>query len=315
MNTRKVIILFTLCVFAIPAMAENALGSHSFIIWANGGISRYIGSTPGAAPTLGGGGAIGLGYEWRDQVLLFQTGLGGQYTQTGLKCDQLTYTIPKVYDSEGDLLDYQYIERGRKDQYTQLALQIPLLVGAHFNYFYFLAGAKVNVNINQTAKVKATYDTQGDYDLLIDPLAQMPNHQFYTDRDIETTKKYGLKVNIAASAEVGGEFHLREGRNADTFLRVAAFADFSLLDERTKSSSPMFQTSDIHNNVDKLDMMAGVAQVDYLHSGTAESAIRHLLAGVKLTLIFSNDRKYGCVMCEGGYPSRRDLRRGSRLQR
>jgi hypothetical protein len=50
-----------------------------------------------------------------------------------------------------------------------------------------------------------------------------------------------------------------------------------------------------------------------LHSVVASSPVRQLLAGVKLTFLFSSGVKYGCVICQGGYPSARDRRRGSRL--
>ena len=130
-NTKKFLVLLSACLLTLSAAAESNLGAHSFIIWANGGITRFMGSTPGATPTLGGGGAIGLGYEWRDQVFLLQTGLGARYAQSGFKCDYQVYSIPECYDSEDDKLTYQYLESGRKDNYTQITAQIPLLIGAH----------------------------------------------------------------------------------------------------------------------------------------------------------------------------------------
>ncbi len=315
MNTKKCLVLLFSAMLTLTALAEGNLGAHNFIIWANGGVTNYVGSIPNATSQLGGGGGLGLGYEWRDQIFLLQTGLGFRYAQSGFKCDYMVYEVPQCTDSEGDALTYQYLERGRKDQYTQLTAQIPLLVGAHFSYFYFLGGAKINIDVMRKAEVKANYATQGVYDILIDPLANMNNHQFYTNVPLSTTNKSSLKANIAASLEIGAEFNLGETRSGDTFMRVAAFADFNLLDDRKTSSSSMLRMGNVPRmNVDREDMMKYVSQQDYLNSSTAENAIRQLYAGVKLTVLFSTDVKYGCVVCQGGYPSRRDLRRGSRIQ-
>lgn len=302
------IILF--CLLPVAAAAESALGSHCLAIWANGGVAEYIGSTPQISKTLGGGGGLGLGYEWRGRSLLVQAGLGARYISAGFKAENAIYTLPNQYDSEGDLMDYQYLESKRRDSYSQLAVQIPLMVGVHANHFYFLVGPKVGLNILNNAKASGVYSAQGVYEMLIDPLANMDNHMFFTDRELTADQKYGMKINVAGSLELGGEFTLREGSSGNTYMRVGAFADFNILDDRATSSNPMLKTPAVFN--DK-DMLSEVKLTDYLHSSAATSPVRQLLAGIKLTFVFTSGVKYGCVMCEGGYPSARDRRRGSRL--
>lgn len=309
MNTKHLaIILF--CLLPVAAAAESALGSHCLAVWANGGVAEYIGSTPQISKTLGGGGALGIGYEWRGRSILVQAGLGARYISAGFKADNAIYTLPNQYDSEGDLMDYQYLESKRRDSYNQLAVQIPVMVGVHANHFYFLVGPKVGLNILNQAKASGVYSAQGVYEMLIDPLAHMDNHMFFTDRELTSEQKYGMKINVAGSLELGGEFTLREGSNGDTYMRIGAFADINILDDRATSNNPMLKTPAVFN--DK-DMLSEVKLTDYLHSSAATNQVRQLFAGIKLTFVFTSGVKYGCVMCDGGYPSARDRRRGSRL--
>ncbi len=309
MNTKHLaIILF--CLLPVAAAAESALGSHCLALWANGGVAEYIGSTPQISKTLGGGGALGIGYEWRGRSILVQAGLGARYISAGFKADNAIYTLPNQYDSEGDLMDYQYLESKRRDSYNQLAVQIPVMVGVHANHFYFLVGPKVGLNILNQAKASGVYSAQGVYEMLIDPLAHMDNHMFFTDRELTSEQKYGMKINVAGSLELGGEFTLSEGSNGDTYMRIGAFADINILDDRATSNNPMLKTPAVFN--DK-DMLSEVKLTDYLHSSAATNQVRQLFAGIKLTFVFTSGVKYGCVMCDGGYPSARDRRRGSRL--
>ena len=313
MNKKHFITMSLLCLMSLTVAAESNLGANCFAIWANGGIANYIGKTPGAKAALGYGGSLGFGYEWRDQTLLVQTGVGIRYTQTGLNADNRVYTLYNQYDSEGHLMDYQYIETNRRDVYKQATIQVPIMVGAHVSGFYFLAGVKANIYAYNQSDIKGNYAAQGVYDILIDPLANMDNHLYYTNREITSSRKYGMKFNVALSAELGGEFRLGESAGGNvSYMRIGAFADFNVLDDRTTSNNAMLEYPPSFNNT---DMISVLKQNDYLHSTAAENPLRQLYAGVKLTFLISSGVKYGCVMCEGGYPSARDRRRGSRLQR
>lgn len=309
------LIIALLALLPLTVTANDNLGAHGFVIWANGGISNYIGSTPGAKMGIGGGGALGLGYEWRGSAFLLQTGLAGKYAYSGLRIDDATYLLPNQLDPQAvdGLFDYQYIQKNRKDSYTTITAQIPLLVGAHINHFYFLAGAKVNLNVINNFKAEATYSAVGIYKEFIDPLANMPNHGFFTDYALKTEDKTTMKVNVAGSVEIGGEMTLSgSGRSdAENYFRIALFADMNILDDRIKSSQPMLSYPQQY--AANADMTAGLKMVDYLSSSAATSPVRNLFAGIKLTFVLSSGVKYGCVMCQSGFPTRRDRRRGSRV--
>ncbi|MBR6354320.1 MAG: hypothetical protein IKS01_00900 [Paludibacteraceae bacterium] len=306
------IVVVSLCLLlSISVLADNN-ATNCLVVWGQGGIANYIGKTDGAKPSIGGGGGIGIGYEYRGRAFLLQTGLGGQVTSTGLKITDADYDVLGLYDSENwQIKDYQYQERNRRDACTQVALQVPLLVGAHFDYFYFLAGAKLNVYAYNQTKVKATYRTLGYYDEFIDPFEDMNNHKYFTSGDITTTVKNSLSINVAASVELGGEFVLKETRGSgNQYLRVAAFADFNLLNDAQKSAkAPISYPTTLAG----INTLQDVRQVDYMHSSMATNPLHQLVAGVKVTFLISSGVKYNCVMCQGGYPSDRDRRRGSRL--
>jgi len=312
-HTHLIVALLTLLPLSVAA--GDDLGAHGFVVWANGGISNYIGSTPGAKIGIGGGGALGLGYEWRSSAFLLQTGLAGKYSQSGLRINDNAYTLYQQVDPQAvdGFFDYQYIQTNRKDRYTTITAQIPLMVGAHINHFYFLAGAKVNLNVINQYKADATFSAVGLYKEFFDPLANMPNHGFFTDYALSTSGRTAMKVNVAGSFEIGAEIPLggSSRTSSDNYFRIAAFADMNILDDRMNSGKEML-TYPLQYAANS-DMTAGLSMVDYLSSTSATSPVRNLFAGVKLTFVLSSGVKYGCVMCQSGYPTRRDRRRGNRV--
>lgn len=303
---------FILLLGVLPiAVTAKPTGAHCFALWGEGGVANYVGKTSGSKAAIGGGGAVGLGYEYRGGQFLLQTGLGARYTNTGLKINDGNYDVLNQFDSENwEIEKFQYRERNRKDSYNQLALQVPILAGAHFDAFYFLVGAKVGVNLYNQTKAEGLYRTLGYYEQFIDPFENMDNHKFFTEGTIKTTSTNPLSINVAASAEIGAEFNLPTQRGgANRYLRVAAFLDFNILDDTKKSNNALITFPATYAGITKLQ---DIKQVDYLHSSAA-NPLRQLFAGVKVTFLISSKVRYNCVICEGGYPSDRDRRRGSRL--
>jgi len=310
----KNIYLALLTAFILPlSIAAENTGSHCLAVWGEGGIANYIGKTPGAKATIGGGGGLGLGYEYRGQKFLLQTGVGALYTNTGLKInDNATTYTNQLIDDEGWVINkYTYYESKRRDDCSQVAMQVPLLFGAHFNYFYFLMGAKLNVNLYNQTKVKGTYRTTGYYEQFIDEFEDMDNHHFFSTGEVSTTSKNSMKINVAASLELGAEFNIVQTRGkGNQYLRVAAFADFNILDDCKKSYKPLTDYPQTWAGISKLQ---DIKQTNYLYSSSATNPLRQLVAGIKVTWLISSKVKYNCVICEGGYPSERDRRRGSRI--
>ena len=311
MKTKSFFILL-LSVLPFAVFAKNDGGAHCFALWGEGGVANYIGKTTGAKAAIGGGGALGLGYEYRASRFLLQTGLGARYTNTGLKINDGNYDIFGQFDSENwEIEKFQYRERDRRDSYNQVALQVPILVGAHFDVFYFLVGAKLGVNVYNQTKATGNYRTLGYYDQFIDPFENMDNHKFYKEGPVTTTSTNPLSINVAASAELGAEFKLSSQRGGSKkYLRVAAFVDFNLLDDTKKSANALITVPATYAGISKLQ---DIKQVDYLHSSSATNPLRQLFAGVKLTFLISSKVHYDCVICQPGYPSDRDRRRGSRV--
>ncbi len=310
----KSLFLVLSLLLTLPVAAADNLGAHSFVIWANGGVSNYIGSTPGAKMSLGGGGGVGLGYEWRGAALLLQTGLGAKYTQSGLRIDDTDFVLKDQFDAQAvdNTFDFVYRQTNRRDSYNSLALQVPLLVGAHVSNFYFLIGAKLNVNILNSYKANANYSAYGLYKEFFDPFEAMPNHGFFTEQPLQTNGTTAMKINVAGSLELGGEFALGEATkgSTDNYMRIGAFADMNILDDRIGSGKELLSYPATYTGNASIN---DLKMVDYLSSNAATSPVRNMLAGVKLTFIFASGIKYGCVMCEAGYPTKRDRRRGSRL--
>lgn len=305
------IILSLLLLLPLTAAAEQ-LGSHCLAVWGQGGVSSYVGKADMVKASLGGGGAIGVGYEYRGNKFLLQTGLAARYTNTGFNFKDNVFGVDGQFiDDEGwPIKRYEWQESNRRDSYDQVALQVPLMVGGHFNQFYFLVGAKLNVNMYNSVKVKGDYRSLGYYDQFIDPFENMDNHKYFTMGSLSGKNTSPLSINAAAAVEIGGEFTIKDERGSGRqYLRVAGFLDFNLLDDSHRGYNDLITFPGRYEDIKSLQ---DIRQQDYLHSAVA-NPMRQLFAGVKLTFLLSSKVRYNCVMCEGGYPSRRDQRRGSRL--
>lgn len=304
------IVILLLLLLPLTVAAESK-GSNSLVVWGEGGFATYVGKAEGIKPAIGGGGALGVGYEYRAQTFLLQTGLGAKFIASRFKIEDQNFDCYTIDDEGWALLPYQYQQRNRLDKYNQLSMQIPVLAGAHFDNLYFLAGVKLNFNVLTKNKVQATYRTVGYYEEFIDPFEDMDNHKFFTSQDFSTSNSSPFSFNLAASAEIGGEFLLKDERgSAKQYLRVAAFMDFNILPDSKSSSRQLIDYPYEYNAVNSLE---DIQFVDVLNSSAVTKAMRQLFVGVKVTFLLTSPERFSCVICEGGYPSRRDTRRGSRI--
>ncbi|MCQ2347013.1 MAG: hypothetical protein MJZ92_03700 [Paludibacteraceae bacterium] len=302
----------------LAASAQKTGTTHNCVIWLDGGATSLIGTMPQASPAWGGGGSLGLGYELQAHSFLFQTGLGARYTQDGLRINDGRFVLPDQYDSQGFKFNYIYEQSRRNDTYRNIEMDLPLLVGAQFNHFYFLAGAKIQFALYKNSSSKGYYSTLGEYIELIDPFEDMPNHKFFVDKPRSSSSvDHKASFNVAASAEIGGEFALSHTANKhESYMRIAAFIDFSLLDCHTRTHDPLLQLpSSFDPYAEGEKMIDDIFLTDYLHSDVGTSPIRSMMVGAKITFLISGKAKSACVICNGNYPTnqKNNLRRGTRI--
>lgn len=208
--------------------------------WVDAGYARLFHNVPDVKHLGGGGLSIGGLFEYESGYFMLQTGAGLAFRQYNdsvhdVHYDNLLYgalttdirwnTIIDSYGVPVDVLYYDFARR--RDVARTLSVQIPLLLGANFDGFYFLAGPKINFSFWGQTVMACDATSTADYSSrYIGMYTEMDNHGYRHDVPLKYTGPalWNIRFNLMASAEIGWEFYL--GVN---HLRIAAYADYGLL--------------------------------------------------------------------------------------
>lgn len=187
------------------------------------------------------GGNLQVGYEWRYKSFLLHTGVElSSINNLNPVLDfaqqwQGVYTDP-LGTTAGITETFSFADYKEKQLLGQL--NIPLMAGARFSNFYFLAGAKLGVPIWHTANIRTTLSTTARFDDLIGEMADINNHNLLTAT--ETAKQsFSARINPQLSAEVGWYVYERlpkpqkgkakQSGKMPIACRVSLFADYGFL--------------------------------------------------------------------------------------
>jgi len=301
----------------LQAKVNSYIGAY-----ANAGEWSLLPSESKTKPSLGGAGGVGFLYElqagklYQPTRFLLDVGIGVQGGATTFKqTDVLTQVLPNQVDLQGDLFDYVYEIRDRQDQYTNVAVQVPLMIGVQHHKFYMLAGVKVNYNVMTKSNAIGVLNTYGRYSDF-DDFRNMPDYQFFTDRPLKNSSNPKLNLGVDASVEIGG----RLGVITDAVgydvpkrkieCRLAAFADYGILDIHkevkgmklletpylydTRPASPNY----VYNTTTMVD---GVLLNDIMSTEGFAKAVNNFMIGLKFTVLFQLPEPGQCVICHDAY--------------
>ncbi len=285
------------------------------------------------------GAAGGLGFLYEMQVgptygktrFLFDVGLGADYGLTAFNVTKDQTQI--ISDANGNPVlqeDLQYDEfyyvyqlNGRKDQYTNLAVRVPIMVGLQHKQFYMLAGVKLGVNLLPTVHTKASLTTYGDY-VEFDNYRNMPEYQFFEGLPFERKTKAGFDFkNLDVSFEIGGRLGLITDATgfdvpkSKVEYRLAAYVDYGVLDMHKAGDKDAMKTPQAYDaaaayNPYKADGSIGDnrSMVDALETNDilstkyfANSTVHNFMVGLKFTVLFQLPEPGKCVVCQDAYRS------------
>ena len=218
---------------------EQTKTISSFVdVYGGAGYSAFLHGIDGTSVPGGGAGMLGVGYFMKHKSNLnFRAGLEFMFLNSTTKLDPMTYMAQYVY-APNYTMDYALDFNKYKEQQNRLSVNIPVMIGAQFKNFYFLAGAKVGLGLlgNYTTNSVATsrlIDGQ-----LIDDLTNMPNHYL---GDYKAKSKGGLKFGLdaAVSLEAGlcidnwmpidmKEYGTGKDKRGISY-RLGLFADYGIL--------------------------------------------------------------------------------------
>ena len=296
-------------------------------------------------PSFGGVGGLGFVYEmqaggaYSPTRFLLHVGVGAQGGATYfMQGSSTTAVLENQLDLDGDMtFNYVYEVNDRHDQYTNVALQVPLMIGVQSGKFYMLAGAKVDANMWTLSRSSALLTTYGEYNQF-DAFRSMPEYQFFDDLPINSSVRTTLKLGINLSVEMGGRLGLVT--NAIGYdvpkrkieYRLAGFVDYGLMDihyqreqlalgtynpanhdqilpiegnlsYNSGSTVPVYGTTSMVDNLVMNDIMST--------TGFAAS-VNNLVVGLKFTVLFQLPEAGQCVICRDAYRSSAKSNHGGR---
>ena len=332
-QTYWVLLLAVLFSGTLSAKVNSYLGAYD-----NVGEWSMLPSESKYGPSIGVAGGAGFLFEMQAGgtysptrfVLDIGVGAHGGFTSYMQSNSMAPVVLEKQHDLDGALFDYVYDIQERKDQYTNLAVQIPLMIGVQHKKFYMLAGVKIDANLLTRSHSSAKLNTYGVYNEF-DEFRNMPEYQFFTDKPISTSVKTQLRLNVNASLEIGGRLgFITDAVGYDVpkrkmEMRLGGFIDYGLVDLHSPRSllplgliNPADPNGELvelstqyieYNNGYTIPIYKNTTMVDKLVMNDIMSTsdfakiVRNLCVGLKFTILFQMPEQGKCVICHDAYNS------------
>ena len=311
-------------------------------------------------PSIGGAGTLTFQYEFQYKphayspvTLLVDAGIGAKAGWTSFlkgRGRDLTDVLRNCEDFEPldpsllppgtpeptNLFSYYYELKNRQDNYLNVGLQVPLMVGLQYRHFYGLVGAKFNFNLFNRVHTMGDLSTYGIFNDYIHSKAvpedyqwrNINGYQFFDNMPKDTTfaptspNTWSIDATIElgyrlgdVSSETGFDIPKRKIE-----YRIAAFADFGVTNWRKNANNNQLllnrpeaydvtaenYTTDGSNrsmvgNVQPNDIMAVDKDAMTGASLFGTMMVRNLFVGVKFTILFELPKPGECVICRDSY--------------
>lgn len=227
---------------------------------------------------FGGGGSVGFVYQYQKNHFTIETGVSGSFShnRVGVRDSLLSFAM---IDTKGQSFIYNGYLKDRMDISNNLSVSIPLMIGLEYDFFYALAGAKLNLHLMGKTHQKAQLSNTGNYDIYYDPLVNIPTHGFHDFMPEETkgTMSYQM-LDVRMALEVGTLFHVN---NRSSKFRIGAFVEYGVLNARNKTLNGSLLTPNLSEYMH--------VAMDHVYSTPyqAGSSVNNLLCGIRFTAFFS----------------------------
>ena len=315
---------------SLNAKVNNYIGAY-----ANVGEWSFLPSQSDYKASFGVAGGAGFLYElqygskYSPTQFLFDVGVGAIAGMTSYSQSISSEAVlENQLDLDGEVFDYVYEVSDRHDEYKDLAVQVPLMIGVQHKKFYMLAGVKIYSHVLTKSYSTAMITTYGRY-AAFDDFRNMPEYQFFTDFQYPNGGKpvgvkTSLKLDIDASLEVGGRLGLVTDASGFDVpkrkieYRLAGFIDYGLLDIHYKREQLPIGALDANGNVVPISsmeynsgatapvyntrsMVDHLAMNDIMTTAGFADKVSNLLVGLKFTILFQLPEPGQCVICRDAY--------------
>lgn len=315
-NVKTYAILAILSLFSMVSLAQV----NSYVgVWGELGEWSLLPQESKYGSSMGVAGGLGVMYDLQYKHLIVDIGVGANYGMTAYSVNaNQNQTLKNQQDLQGDVFDYVYQVRDRKDQYTNLMVQVPLMVGGQWGRFYCMAGVKAGISLLTNSHTKANLTTYGDYQLF-DDFRNMPEYQFFEALPLNKTIRTNFNFNLDVSAEIGARLGYMQSmtgydiRKSSVQYRLALFFDYGVLDLHKADyleSLTVPAAYDAQAAYGTTTMVDGLTTNDVMSTTDFAKAVNNLMVGVKFTVLFELPKPKNCVICRDANVSLIRARKG-----
>jgi len=177
---------------------EGADDYHFAYISGSVGYSMLNTTIQNAMPEGGIGGAVGLGYEFRNSGLWANIGVQMSFHRSKLLVDPYTRTLPGE-DTQGKQVTLIY-HVDQKDAIEWNYVDVPLLAGYYIRGFHVGLGVKVSYALKQDTRSQGTFTLSGQYE---NTDAIITQGHGYGEYAFDNTVKNQLNVGASLIGEIG----------------------------------------------------------------------------------------------------------------
>ena len=205
------------------------------------GYSMMQTSLPNAMPHGKAGGAIGVGYEFRNSGLWTSVGAQLSFHRSTLEVDE--------YIDNHDGLDTQnkpntfHYRVNQVDEMEWNYIDVPLMVGYYFQGFHVGAGVKVSYALDPKVRTTGVYNLSATNHYYQTTFADMPEHG-YTDYPYSGTSSVNLNVGASLIGEIGYDLlsSLPTSSRLCHLLKVAFYFEYGLNNQLRERDGETWKT-------------------------------------------------------------------------
>ena len=208
--TKKILLMTLALGLSVAMSAQSFRRNHSAFedgddfhfgyISGSVGYSMLQTSLPNVMPHGALGGAVGIGYEFRNSGLWANVGVQMSFHRSSLTVDEYSREFPGL-DTQGKDVTLHY-RVNQTDEIEWNYVDVPILVGYYIRGFHVGAGVKVSYALNPVTRSHGTYSLSGLYETYPEPFHDMPDRG-YTDYEFDNHVANQLKVGASLIGEIG----------------------------------------------------------------------------------------------------------------
>ena len=262
------------------------------------GYSSLLNNSDSVAPGSGVSIHAGAGYRLFYNNFLFATGvemhyLYNQYSMNGAKLDL------KMLDTEGDPFIYHVDATEGVDYVNSININLPLLFGAEYKRFYFLAGPKFSLNVWNTMQAESQMVATAEYNRYIDIFEDMPNHKLgqYDIKSPECRADWNL--DVIAHFEIGarvGKISFESGADIEKpkhRVYLALYADYGLFNLNQSAQGYRLGYEQASGQPLNIYLTPALMSKEF-----SNMRVNQLSVGIKATVLLELPKHGPCVICK-----------------